>query len=84
MLVFFAPKRQNIDEKKRQIYNFRIRFWDGHERTLLIPWQTESDKGEQWRRCPDPMRKENLYTVSLLYIRGLVESITAFCYVKPF
>ena len=25
----------------------------------------------------EPMRKENLYTVSLLYIRGFAESITA-------
>ena len=42
-----------------------------------------SDKGKQWRKRPEPMRKENLYTVSLLYIRGFAEMIAVFCYAHP-
>jgi len=30
------------------------------------------------------MRKENLYTVSLLYTRGFAESITAFCFIRVY
>ena len=56
---------------------FEVDFGMDFDEHCLCRGRRTSDKRKQWRKCPEPMRKENLYTVSLLYIRGVVESITA-------
>jgi hypothetical protein len=44
---------------------------------FLLRWTECPTEENKSSCCPEPMRKENLYTVSLLYIRGFAESITA-------
>ena len=75
---FYSALENTINCKRDRYTIFEFDFGMDSDEHCLCRGRRSLTKINNVRRCPEPMRKENLYTVSLFTHRGFVEMIVLF------